>query len=484
MSNITTQQPIRYQIDTLNPKTYGVITSNSNSILDFSRVTSITAINVLGSQPPNTARYIAFNINGQWGKLSSAGAFVSFSDNSPDFENLELYANTPTELAAISSASGLAGTSCGVAIALSSTDPDNAIPTCGLSFTCLTDTQQLTTIELSPEYSLGSNSQIISFTADTSTADGGAVDLSAKITRQDGTASDWITLPDLVGEKATTIQFKADLSARTLGVSTAKVNSTAIVYSDNNTIISGANKGEVISLTEDWYMPVKSCRLTVKHSPLENSSLAAFIAFRASPVQVSKEYIGIGSGGRKVFQLANTSGLKYDTLKLYYDNVRVYSDFEFNCQAGRITCSAPEGVIVSCDYEYGWTDEIWQEMSAASTLSFEDYDQTEYRFTGNQEGLSVCALKLEISMSTGHIDNELLGKATGGTQSFRLNKRINDGRIYVFVETAPLSNKNWTLLDDPQYIAVSAAAGKNIYASYDWISEPVNIYEYYAVYSE
>ena len=482
MSNITSQNNIRYQIDTLNTTHTGVI--SGNNVLNFTRADKVSKITVNGTQPSGTARYIAFCINGIWGKLTPSGTFSPFTSNTASYTNLEEHANTPQELEALTDIPALAGKSCGTAIALMSTDPDNILPACSLSFTCSANGQQLTAIEYSPVYDLGAESQIVSLTSQTAATNGGSAALQARITKPDGSLSEWGALDSFSGVKAQAVQFMGTYKAQSVGVSSAKIENASVIYSDGKSITSGVSDGEIISLTEDWYMPVKSCRLTVKHSPLEQSTIKAYIAFRKSPTQVKAENLGIGTGGRKTYQLQNTGGLKYDTLKLYYDNMRVYTDYEFNCEAGRVTCAAPEGVIVSCDYEYGWESEEWQEMSLSSRLSYEDYDQSEYRYSGSSEGLSVCALKMILSTTSGHINGERLGTSTGRVQSFKLSRRINDGKINVYASGNILSGKNFTLLDDPQYISVNVSAGKIILADYDWISETPEVYEYYAVYSE
>lgn len=483
MANIKTQNNIRYQIDKLINKNFGVLISDAQAV-NLSRASSVKGIIVNGTQPAGTGRYIAFLINGQWGKLSTSGTFTQFTENNAEFANLEANANTPEELTALTDIPALAGKSFGIAVALSSDNPDNASPTCGLTFTCQANTQQLTATEYSPSYSLGNSGQIVTLSADTYTSNGGSIIVEARARKADGTYTGWQSLDSFSGMKAGEVQFRGTYKAQTVGSSIAQINHADMIYSDGSSIVSGVSEGEIITLTEDWYMPVKSCRLTVKHSPIDQAVIKAFIAFRKSPVQVKGETLGVGTGGRKTFQLQNMEGLKYDTMRLYYDNTRVYTDYEFNCEAARVTCEAPEGVIVSCDYEYGWDDEVWQEMNLSSRLSYEDFDQSEYRYTGNTEGLSVCAVKIVLGMTAGNITGERLGTSTGRTQSFRLARRIKEGQITVYAGGSQLSAKNWTLLDDPQYIAVSASAGRTITANYSWISETPQVYEYHAVYFE
>lgn len=487
MANITSQNNIRYNIDQLNPSSTGVITTKGNAV-NLTQASTVSKIIINGTQPASCSRYFAFKVNNSWGKLSTSGTFTAFSSQTLTYDYLAANGNTPAQLTALTSIPALAGKTFDIAIALGSDDPiNNGVPTCSLSFSCVSNSQVLTTTQTSPEYALGSQSQIISLTAETTQSSGGSVNVQARITRPDGTVSDWGALNSFSGQKASAVQFRGAYTASTVGTSQAKIESANILYSDGTAIMNGANSGDLITLTQDWYMPVNNCRLTVKHAPLEDARIDASIALRSSPVQILRENIGVGTGARKMYQLAHTTGLKYDTLRLYYDNVQVFSEYEFNCEAGRVTCEAPEGVIITADYEYGWSNEVWEPMTLSSRLSMDGYDQSEYRYSmpdSEKGNKSVSALKLSMSVESGHITNEKLGTSTGKTQSFRLTRRINDGSITLTANGAAIPAKNWKLLDDPRHVAVTAAYGQTIRASYDWISDTPTVYEFYAVYSE
>lgn len=487
MANITSQNPIRFQIDTLNTESYGVLYTTSTAI-NLSNAQYVTGITIGGSQPAHTARYIAFCVNGQWGKINSNGTFSAFSLNSPTYDNIASFGNTPASLTVLTSIPGLAAQRFGVAFAMMAEDPDTyGVPSCSIAFSTKNDSQILTTTEYSPVYELGDNAQIIKLSADTATANGGSVTVQSRATYNDGTVSDWAVLDAFTGQKAKAVEFRGVYSASNVGSSSAVINDASILYSDGNSIMNGTSSGELLSITQDWYLPIRHCRLTVKHAPLEFADISAYVVLRPSPVQVKREQLGIGSGAKKVFQLANLDGIKYDTFKLYFDNVQVFTDYELNCEAGRVTCEAPEGVIVSCDYEHGWNNEEWQQMTLESRLDMDNLQQSEFRYSkpdSDSEHRSVCALKIVMSMSAGSITSERLGTSTGRRQSFRLSRRIRDGQIRVFGNGSTLAQKYWTLLDDPQYIAVTAPAGQSITARYDWISETPAVYEFYAVYAE
>ena len=484
MSNITAQNPIRYQVDNLSYAVSGVIASNSSSSVNLAGASRVTGITVSGAQPSGTSRWFAFRVNNHWGKLTPSGTFQAFASDSADYTNISAYGNTAQELALLSDVPALAGKTFGIAIALYAEDPDNAIPTARLAFECLNETQRLTDTQYSPVYDLGSGSQIISLNADTEASAGGSVDVLAQAVLDDGTVTGWKNLDSFTGLKAKSIQLRGDYKATVAGVSFAQISNAYVIFSNGSSLASGLTDGEIITQTQDWYMPLHHCRLTINHAPLENSTLKAYVAFREQPKDIRGETLGIGSGGRKTFQLLHTGGLKYDSFKLYYDNIQVYDTFELNCEVGRVTCEAPEGVIVSCDYSYGWDYEEWHKMTLSSRLSMEDYDQSEYRFSQAENTKSMAAIKIVLGMTSGHINNEVIGTGASTARSYKLSHRILDGKISLTANNSTINSKNWVLLDDPQYVSAVAPNGQTIRASYDWISEPPIIYQFMAVFAE
>lgn len=484
MTYITSQSPIRYTIDSLTHKLTGVLASSSSSSIDLTGATNITSINITGVQPKGSTRHIAFRVDNRWGKLTTAGTFSAFSSNTATFENISVHGNTPDDLAALSEAHGLAGKRIGIAIALSTTNPDNSLPTCGISFTCVTDTQILTNTQYSPVYELGANSQVISLTADTLASNGGSVTVYGQATLPDGTLSDWKPIDTLAGLKCSAIQLRGDYKATNVGVSSAQIQAANLIYSDGSALATGLAEGSIITNTIDWHMPIHSCRLTVNHAPLQDSVIRCYTTFRDQPHTSRAETLGIGSGARKTFQLQHTEGIKYDSFVLYYDSARVFVDYELNTEVGRVTCIAPEGVIVSCDYDYGWDSEAWQEMRLTSRISMDGFDRSEYRLSVPDNGKSMCALKISLCTTSGQVADEIIGYGTGAARSYKLTRRILDGRISLTADGTPLSSKNWKLLDDPQYISVAAPAGRVIRASYDWLSEQPTVYKFAAVFAQ
>ncbi len=484
MAYILSQNNIRYTIDKILTETYGILFTKSGNELDFSEVSSVPSIYLNFSKPANSEIFIAFLINNTWCRITNTGGLVSFSTTMPDINLLRSNGNTPESLQAVSNFNIFTGKKVGLAIGLYTTDKVNAVPKIKIAFNVTYNTQRLSCTELSPVYDFEEPVTVnnISFSHDTNA--GGSASLYARAVSSDGEQIDYTDINYLKGQRVSSIQFKAEYLVPEVGAASAKINNVDLIYSPAKALTSGVTSGEIISLTQNWFMNLSQVRMNVKHKKLINSQIKAQCALRNSPSIVTGEILGTGTGGRLVFGLSNTWGLKYDTIKLYYDNQRVYSDFEFNTQTGRITCTPPEGAIVSCDYACEWGKEIWQDMSLTSRYELDDIEISEFRLSTDENNKTVCAVKIILEMTEGKITGEILGTGSGISQTFRLSHRVNEGNIKIYSNGQALSNKNWYLLDDPQYVRIAAPRNAKITANYDWISETPEVYQFASVFGE
>lgn len=482
MAYITSQNNIRYALDNLQTETYGILFTKTGSELDFTGISSISGINLNFSKPGNSQIFIAFNISNTWCVLSSSGNIGIFSDTTPDINMLKTYGMTPEQLQAVTFWDNLVQKKVGLAIGLYTTDKNNAIPKIKLSFNVLYPSQLLTYSELSPVFDFEEPVTIADFSYQDETASGGSAVLYARADLSDGEKFSYTDLNNLKGKTITQLQYKADYHVPEIGAAYARINNVNMIYSLGSAKTSGVTSGEIISITQNWFMNISQVRMNVKHGKLINAKITAQCTFRREPSRVSGEILGTGNGGKITFALANSRGLKYDTIKLYYDNQRVYSDFEFNTQSGRVTCDAPQGSIVSCDYEYNWENETWHDMTLATRYELDDIEVSEFRLSTTEKNKSVSAVKVILEMTEGKITNEKLGKGTGISQTYKLTHHVKDGAIKIYSNGSALSTKNWYLLEDTQYVRISATNGASITASYDWISESPEVYQIAAVY--
>lgn len=481
---MTKDAPIRYQIDRLMSDISGLLVTNPGSELDCTHVSSVTGFSLTGAEPSGTARRVAFRVENAWNRLQPDGVLQPLSTQAVSVESLLKEGNTVTELEEIANIAEFVGKKIGVAVALHADDPDGAMPTFGLSIKTQTLSAQTEKAELSPIYTLPADSILQKLDAKTTVSNGGTANVEAKITKPDGTSSEWLPLDSHVGAKAASIQFRTTLTAPNIGTSSASLEWVLVQYSSGRH--AGGGVSEIISLTQDWQMPIRQCRMTVQHSKLEKTKQRAFVAFRERPVVVVGENVGVGNGEPKTFQLAHVAGVKYDSVRVYFDGQRVYQGFEVNTEVGGVSCTAPEGTVVTVDYEYGWGTETWSEMSSSGTTPGLDRDSTEYRFVlpHGAQPHSICAVKLAHEITTGRIEGEFIGTGSRRMRTYPLEGIVNGGKISVLADGVELDAKSWVLSNDSRSVRAAAAEGAALTANYDWVSETPVIYQFVAVFSD
>jgi hypothetical protein len=470
MANITAQEPIRWQIDQASFDASGLITIPGG--LNCTTATSVDGFTITGSEPSGTARRIGFIVDSSLKKLDPTGALISIDDVEED-------GNTVEDLAAITSVPDFVGKNVGVVVFLYAEDPDGQMPTIGIKALGHSASQQTVKVEESQVFTLGSDAQIIKLEASSTVSGGGTAVVEARI---NGGA--WGALSSFKGLSANTVQFRVTLTAPNIGTSSAKVERASVQYRVGSGLVAGVGAAELISVTDDWHIGVRQCRMTVKHARFINSLQRAYVSFRDTPQIAAGEEIGAGTGESATYNLAHPNGVKYDSVRLYYDSQRVYSGYEVNTAVGRVTCTAPSGAVITIDYEYGWAPEVWHEMEATGTVPALEYDLTEYKYTlpPTEVAKSVCTIKIVMEVVDGHIDGEAIGAGTGVMKTYRLSHIVKDGKVTVYAGNVKISN--WTLTDDARSVKVAASYQAALTVDYDWISETPEVYQFIAVFAE
>ena len=452
--------------------------------LDLSRATSVEGFVIGGVDTSKTLRRFAFSIDENWYRLSSDASLVSLTEQDASTECVLEEGNSAAQLHALSSIPAFAGKKIGVAIALQAPIEGEA-PTVSLAIKCKNTDDTPEKEFLSQAYAFEHESEVLDIVTDMIVSDGGKIDLKAKLTKQDGSETEWIKLSDCKGQMAKGIMYRAVLTAETIGVSKSQLNSVLVKYGNANEK-TGNGVANIVSITRNWNIPIASVRMTVRHSSLIDSKLSGAVAFRTTPAWISGEEIGIGTGELVSYPLTHSNGIHQDTVRLYFDGKRQYSGFEVNAESGRIHCAAPLGERVTADYEYGWNTEIWQEMIPSGTRRDANYDNTEFRFNrpNKQDEMSVCAVKIVMETQRGSSEGEAIGIGTGEAKSYKIQHAAQPDSIMVFVDGAPVSSAIWCLSDDSRNIKIAAPKKSNITIDYLWTSEVTEVYQFAAIFAE
>lgn len=501
MANITSQNPIRFTIDKLKTEAHALIIAKKGNVINCTQASAVTGFKFNYSQPAGTKIFLAFSTgdkvnnaqiyapgevhaidedaNGAWFRLNSSGYAEIIDEQKITYESLIDEGNSISELAGLNNIPAFKGYNVRVAIALYSQDPQNAIPAINLALKIRNDTQTTQKIEYSPIYELGENTQLINVIAKTEISNNASITIEGSINE----SSTWKAINTLAGSEAQKLQLRAIMNAPQIGSSVAKLNEANIIFSEGTGIINGDGTSEIVSKTHNWFKPVKHCRIIVKHSPFKESSMKVYASVRNQPVKIYNESLGTGDGKIHTYQLAQKNRINFESVKLYFDGVQVFGNYEVNCEVGRITCTAPQGVLITCDYNYNWANEVWQELAKQSETIKDDYNESEYYIKFANSGC-ISAVKIAFNMKSGYVANESIGTGKGRDYTYKLAHHVKDGNITITANNVNLSKNNFYVLEDSQYVKIAAVNGQTLKASYDWISETPTVYNFHAVFSE
>lgn len=485
MAQLNSVEPIRYAQSLVDSSVTGLLRTKAGAGFDCTRMITVDGFDLKGSEPAGTVRRVVFRVDDKWGILTPEGTFRELSEQSVSAESVLFEGNTIQELLDIANIPAFVGKQVGVAVGLSAPGPDSIFPTFGMSLICKTPEPITSRTVLSDMYELEPDSRILKLAAQVLEEHGGRVQMSARIFLG-GVSSEWGELTSFIGSKAEAVQFRAVLTAQDIGVSVASVQSVSMQHRGGDEGISGVGTATLFSVTRDWYVDLRRCRLTVQHAPLGQAQLEAYCAIRANTSVVKGEFIGTGTGETKTYQLAHTEGVAYDSVRLYADGVRIMSGYEFNAEVARITVAAPSGAVLTADYVYGWTEESWQKMAPQGTRRTPNYDSTEWKLELPQSGAgsSVAAVRVDMKMTEGHSDSERIGVGTGKVQTHVLARTVKEGEIRILANGNELSAASWGLRSDRASVSVVAPLGSILTASYDWISETPVLQQFVAVFAE
>lgn len=450
---------------------------------DIAGQTSIDGFTIKGAEPSGTSRRFMFKVDDKlW----------IFSESEPtehtgtgDFEDVIENGNTAADLETVTSVPAWVGKKIYPIIALyAPIDGNTPIVRLGLKVT--TDGEIYEKIVDSAEIKFGRSSQIITAIADTATAGTGTVSVTVRLKSGDGW-SDFLSLNAAEGKIADTVQFRARYRVSTIsGADSAKVNKILLKYidaasGDTATIVSG-DTAELYSVVKNFGADLSTAILSVRHKPLADSQLRAFVNFAPAPKKRTFIDLGTATGSEQQFVLGvngiRDTGIDQSSIRLFAGGQPLVN-FGYNTEVSEVTISTTAGKVVTASYEYNNQPEIWREMSCE--VNQQPYDDGSvqsryiYSLADEERGLQVANIRLELYRLSGHVDDEQLGTGTGSVQMFVLAHAAK-------FETLTC-NADFSYDADSQIITCTAPVGTKIVASYDWLGEQQTLYSWSAGYT-
>ena len=223
--------------------------------------------------------------------------------------------------------------------------------------------------------------------------------------------------------------------------------------------------------------------ISVKHENILDADIKAEIAFIPEPKFVQGEVIGIGNGAKQTVLLQNRDKVCLHNFKLYFDGVES-TDYVINPDAGKVTFTAANDVVVTADYFYNWDYEIFVVMEKAETYPDKnnpDRATTQFIYRASSDELSgnFAVLKFTLKQLSGGVSNEALGIGTGQKQGFKLEHQAIASSIAVSPSTATFEYK-----ENSNALVVTANQGETIKVSYNWKGKNFKIDSWAGIFNE
>lgn len=359
----------------------------SKNFWDFTDYTSVKNFEISGTQPENTDRRIIFQIDDKLYRFVN-----SILDEYPyrgEFEDVIKYGNTVGELLNISDIPAFVGKKVFTIIALDAPSTAPVFPKIKIAVKVSSYNDIYTSYEFSPIYQLENNSKIVSV-IERKTENGNATATSYCRLKNNSDWSDWIYLSEAQNKICSAIQFKTQFVLTTLD-GTDNVENHTITFSYIDDAAKNAAKfRNFYTKTENCGMDLKTCYLLINHSPLENSTLQAFVNLTKSKQRRENLLLGTTAGIEQTLYLPDKF-FAQDTLHVELNGVPFF-DFYFNTENSALTFTAPAGQNVTASYDY-FPAENWQEM----TQDFSELQKTRFTFRTLTNNLQDAAVKFKVN---------------------------------------------------------------------------------------
>ena len=418
--------------------------------------TTVDGFAVSGREPSGTERRVVFSHDGEtWFKLAISDgtatptnvATQSLTDSSVLTEG-----NTADELTTVTSIPSFVGTSVYMAAALSAPEDSLVAP-------ATTETEGSGTVSVE-----------IRFYANEAWGDYMAV-------------SD-VSKSEIIAQKA---QFRARYGVSVLAsTDMAKVKGATITYRTTSVGKFVDGTGILVTKTYDFGNTITRAHLMVKRKLVDDTRISAQISLRPAIQQVTGEVLGVGTGAQQTVTLQNTTNLAAHGFYLYFDGVaQAEADYSYSVSDGQVTFTAPEGVAVTVDYIYDWTEEVFADFDRDT--SYPDKEDSElvdeqFDYTAAEEGKptgSVGTVRLLLEQLSGEETNVVLGTGTGYMQAFQLPHHAKSDTI-----TLTPSSCQFYYDDDTDVLKLIAPNGAEVKISYEWIGRPVSVESMVCIFNE
>ena len=450
----------------------------SKTALNCANKSEVNGIVITGAEPSGTKRRFLWKFDDKVYKLNSAGNASELTGDLTAAYVLK-NGNPASGLNALTSVPAFVGKKIFPIIALQAPSNADEFPTAAVELKTKTSTDTLTDTKESIVYELtqGETPTISEITADTTIKGNASVDIKVRLQNANESWTDYMTLANAADKEALAVQFKFVYKVTTTdGSDSAKVNFINIDHTLGKSVVSGDN-AYLYSIVADYDIPLQMCYVNVRHYPLVDSKIEAYVNFMHPTQHRELIQIGTGTGSRQELKLGvggvKDNNIVASTIQLYVDGVSI-EDFSYNSEISTVVLSAKKNSSIYASYDYERDDEVWRKMTLNVTEPYTDDETVMSRFSytlpdSEATDKTISNIRIHIKRPSGTVSNYSLGTATGKKQLFVLPHQAKASSIK-FSEDV-----DWEYDNDSYILSVVAKKNTALVISYKWTGENVGI---------
>ena len=472
-----------------NPMRFGTSTFNfhhraflvSREAWDTSEYTNVEGFDISGAAPANCERRIIFKIGDALYKFS--GNNLVAYDYDGEYDDVIENGNTVSELITLTDIPAMVNKQIYPIIALFAPVSATAMPSIKIGLKVRSNTEKYTKTVTTGAYKVsggkyGGTPRIISITKNETCTGNGTVNVKIALKNSDDTWTDFMDTADAIEYEATAFKYKYVFNVNEInGDDSAKLNKMVLKYTSGAAAVSGSN-ADLYSVVNNYETNLQTCYIVVKHQPLIDSQIKAYVNFMQLPKRRELITIGTSNGTFQTLTLGTSgadTGIDQASIQLYADGVPLL-DYDYNMEVGTVTINVESGKTITASYDYGHDTENWLAMTKDidSQPYLEDgtyMSRFSYTLPDNQtENKQISNIRLQMTHPSGTVTNQSLGKATGKTQMIVLPHSADKSSINL--------NADWSYDADSQILTFIAAKNTALTLSYSWDGEQVKILGY------
>lgn len=354
---------------------------SKDDYLDLTDINKIERFTISGAEPSGSSRRFMFKVDDK---------VYTFNDQNPveytgaiTTDDVLTYGNTAAQVENVKNFTAWNGKKVYPIIALYTDVPDT--PTAKISVTSTVGSETLDKeyfwiFDFNPENLGTENLIILDFKTSPTVTGAASVTFLGKEGGQPRVADGYVPVENFIGKSVVAKGFNVKAVAHVdevNGVNSAIVGRMSLLSTTDpfaSTVYGEI--AELYTIRKNYYLPLKTCAVVLKHASLNNGASLNVYYFVSSNVKTVKlKSIAVGTGTEQTVTLDTSKYFDPFSFQLYFDGVET-TDFELATNSNIVKFTAPNGAGVSASYNYNFGEEVWHKMTPDPT----QYDISDGRF--------------------------------------------------------------------------------------------------------